>query len=65
MRELRIQYCIKRNLVRNSVEKTLNELLNQEADRLVNAQRYERLKILTKFINGLVLGLAITGESYW
>ena len=31
-----------KNLVRNSVEKTLNELLNQEADRLVNAQRYER-----------------------
>lgn len=31
-----------KNLVRNSVEKTLNELLNHEADRLVNAQRYER-----------------------
>lgn len=31
-----------KNLVRNSVEKTLNELLNQEADRLDNAQRYER-----------------------
>ena len=31
-----------KNLVRNSVEKTLNELLNYEADRLVNAQRYER-----------------------
>lgn len=31
-----------KNIVRNSVEKTLNELLNHEADRLVNAQRYER-----------------------
>ena len=31
-----------KDLVRNSVEKTLNELLDQEADRLVNAQRYER-----------------------
>lgn len=31
-----------KNLVRNSVEKTLKELLNEEADRLVNAQRYDR-----------------------
>ena len=31
-----------KNLVRNSAEKTLNELLNHEADRLVNAQRNER-----------------------
>ena len=31
-----------KSLIRNSVEKTLNELLNHEADRLVNAQRYER-----------------------
>ena len=30
------------NLVNNSVQKTLNEILNHEADRLVNAQRYER-----------------------
>lgn len=29
-------------LVRDSVEKTLNELLDQEADRLTNARRYER-----------------------
>lgn len=29
-------------LVRESVEKTLNELLDQEADRLTNAKRYER-----------------------
>ncbi len=29
-------------LVRESVEKTLNELLDQEADRLTNARRYER-----------------------
>lgn len=31
-------------LVRDSVEKTLNELLDQEADRLTNARRYERNK---------------------
>ena len=31
-----------KDLVRNSVEETLNELLNHEADELVNAQRYER-----------------------
>lgn len=31
-------------LVRESVEKTLNELLDQEADRLTNAKRYERSK---------------------
>ncbi len=31
-------------LVRGSVEKTLNELLDQEADRLTNAKRYERSK---------------------
>ncbi len=31
-----------KTLVRDSVEKTLNELLNHEADRLINAQRYER-----------------------
>ena len=31
-----------KNLVRSSVEKTLNDLLNHEADMLVNAQRYER-----------------------
>jgi len=30
------------DLVRESVEKTLNELLDQEADRLTNAKRYER-----------------------
>ena len=29
-------------LVRDSVEKTLNEMLDQEADRLTNARRYER-----------------------
>jgi len=29
-------------LVRESVEKMLNELLDQEADRLTNARRYER-----------------------
>jgi len=29
-------------LVRDTVEKTLNELLDQEADRLTNARRYER-----------------------
>jgi len=29
-------------LVKESVEKTLNELLDQEADRLTNAKRYER-----------------------
>ncbi len=31
-----------KDLVRNSVEETLNELLNHEADELVNADRYER-----------------------
>lgn len=31
-----------KNLVRNSVEETLNALLDQEADELVNAQKYER-----------------------
>ena len=31
-------------LVRDSVEKTLNELLDQEADKLTNAKRYERNK---------------------
>ena len=31
-----------KDLVRNSVEETLNELLNHEADELVKAQRYER-----------------------
>ena len=30
------------DLVRDSVEKTLNELLDHEADRLTNAKRYER-----------------------
>ena len=29
-------------LVRGSVEETLNQLLDQEADRLTNAARYER-----------------------
>lgn len=31
-----------KNLVRNSVEETLNALLDKEADDLVNAQKYER-----------------------
>lgn len=31
-----------KNLVRNSVEETLNALLDKEADELVNAQKYER-----------------------
>ena len=31
-----------KDLVRNSVEETLNELLNHKADELVNAERYER-----------------------
>lgn len=31
-----------KDLVRNSVEKTLNELLDKEADQLVNAEKYER-----------------------
>src|SRR5690554_2169165 len=31
-------------LVRGSVEETLNQLLDQEADRLTNAARYERIE---------------------
>ena len=31
-----------RDLVRSSVEETLNALLDKEADELVNAQKYER-----------------------
>ena len=31
-----------RDLVKNSVEETLNALLDHEADELVNAERYER-----------------------
>lgn len=31
-----------KDLVRNSVEETLNALLDHEADELVNAERYER-----------------------
>ena len=31
-----------KNLVRNSVEETLNALLNHEAEELVNAETYER-----------------------
>ena len=31
-----------KNLVRNSVEETLNALLDHEADELVNADKYER-----------------------
>ena len=31
-----------KDLVRSSVEETLNALLDKEADELVNAQRYER-----------------------
>lgn len=32
------------DLVRQSVEDTLNALLDEEADRLTNARRYERTK---------------------
>lgn len=31
-----------KDLVRNSVEETLNALLDKEADELVNAEKYER-----------------------
>lgn len=31
-----------RDLVRNSVEETLNAMLDQEADVLINADKYER-----------------------
>ena len=31
-----------KDLVRNSVEETLNALLDKEADKLVNAEKYER-----------------------
>ena len=31
-----------KDLVRNSVEETLNALLDHEADELVNAEKYER-----------------------
>jgi len=33
-----------KDLVRNRVEETLNSLLNQEADELLNASKYERTK---------------------
>ena len=33
-----------KDLVKNSVEETLNSLLDAEADRLVNAERYARDK---------------------
>ncbi len=35
-------------LVRQSVEDTLNALLDEEADRLTNARRYERTAARTK-----------------
>ena len=41
-----------KDLVRNSVEETLNSLLDAEADRLVNAERYApfitTIKIIVK-----------------
>ena len=41
-----------KNLVRSSVEKTLNDLLNHEADMLVNAQRYERSSVRKGYRSG-------------
>jgi len=40
-----IKYALK-DLVRNSVEETLNALLDKEVDKLVNAEKYERSSFL-------------------
>ena len=39
-----------KDLVRNSVEETLNSLLDAEADRLVNAERYASFITAIKII---------------
>ena len=41
-----IKYALK-DLVCNSVEETLNALLDKEADELVNVEKYERSSFLT------------------
>lgn len=40
-----------KDLVRSSVEETLNALLDKEADELVNAEKYERSGSLTLLFN--------------
>ncbi len=39
-----------KDLVRSSVEETLNVLLDKEADELVNAHKYERSRIVSIFL---------------
>lgn len=49
------EYLIKhdlKNLIRNSVEKTLNALFNKEADELVNAEKYERSSDCPEYRSG-------------
>jgi transposase-like protein len=42
--------------VRSSVEETLNALLDAEADRLCNAQRYERSAVVSRLFRTFGLG---------
>ncbi|XOQ46633.1 MAG: hypothetical protein ACFWUD_06320 [Thermocaproicibacter melissae] len=50
-----------KDLVRSSVEETLNALLDHEADELVNAERYER----SGDRKGIVLPIVKTDFSFF
>jgi hypothetical protein len=46
-----------RDLVRNSVEETLNAMLDQEADVLINADKYEEVKDVKAIVPVIITGI--------
>jgi hypothetical protein len=51
-------------VVRSAVEETLNTLLSEEADRLCNAKRYERMNTGTERHKGWALHQGLANE-FW
>ena len=54
-----------KDLVRSSVEETLNALLDKEADELVNAEKYERSSDRQGYRSAIINGISIQLQAKW
>ena len=54
-----------KDLVRSSVEETLNALLDKEADELVNAEKYDVLLIARDIVPAIINGISIQLQAKW
>ena len=54
-----------KDLVRNSVEETLNALLDKEADELVNAEKYEAPLTSRDIVPVIISGISTQPQGKW